>query len=43
MPRGIDGQPLFFTKENVTTIDAEMAKQMELFENLTHSFTPKQV
>ncbi|VDN05985.1 unnamed protein product, partial [Onchocerca ochengi] len=42
MPRGIDGQPLYFTKENVTEIDPEMARKVELFENLTYSLTPKQ-
>uniref|UniRef100_A0A1I7VR83 SAM domain-containing protein n=1 Tax=Loa loa TaxID=7209 RepID=A0A1I7VR83_LOALO len=43
MQRGIDGQPMYFTKENVTEIDPEMARKMELFENLTHSLTPKQL
>ncbi|CAG9532092.1 unnamed protein product, partial [Cercopithifilaria johnstoni] len=43
MPRGIDGQPMYFTKENVTEIDPEMARKMDVFENLTHSLTPKQL
>uniref|UniRef100_A0A1I8E8K9 Uncharacterized protein n=1 Tax=Wuchereria bancrofti TaxID=6293 RepID=A0A1I8E8K9_WUCBA len=43
MPRGIDGQPMFFTKENVTEIDPELARKVELFENLTHSLTLKQL
>ncbi|MCP9259761.1 hypothetical protein DINM_002963 [Dirofilaria immitis] len=43
MPRGIDGQPLYFTKENVTEIDPELARKVELFENLTYSLTPKQL
>ncbi|VDO27227.1 unnamed protein product [Onchocerca flexuosa] len=43
MPRGIDGQPLYFTKENVTEIDPELGRKMELFENLTYSLTPKQM
>ncbi|CAG9535778.1 unnamed protein product [Cercopithifilaria johnstoni] len=43
MPRGIDGQPMYFTKENVTEIDPEMARKMEVFENLTRSLTPKQL
>nr|CDP97156.1 Bm3750 [Brugia malayi] len=43
MPRGIDGQPMFFTKENVTEFDPELARKVELFENLTHSLTPKQL
>ncbi|VIO97884.1 conserved hypothetical protein [Brugia malayi] len=43
MPRGIDGQPMFFTKENVTEFDPELAREVELFENLTHSLTPKQL
>lgn len=43
MPRGIDGQPMYFTKENLTEIDPEMARKMELFENLTKSLTSKQV
>uniref|UniRef100_A0A0R3RNW0 Lipoxygenase domain-containing protein n=1 Tax=Elaeophora elaphi TaxID=1147741 RepID=A0A0R3RNW0_9BILA len=43
MPRGIDGQPMFFTKENVTEIDPEIVRKMDLFENLTNSLTAKQV
>ncbi|KAM3717602.1 Serum response factor-binding protein [Dirofilaria immitis] len=43
MPRGIDGQPLYFTKENVTEIDPELARKVELFENLTYSLTQKQM
>ncbi|VDO43051.1 unnamed protein product [Onchocerca flexuosa] len=43
MPRGIDGQPLYFTKENVTEIDPELARKVELFENLTYSLTSKQM
>ncbi|OZC08349.1 hypothetical protein X798_04702 [Onchocerca flexuosa] len=43
MPRGIDGQPLYFTKKNVTEIDPELARKVELFENLSYSLTPKQI
>ncbi|KAL3984792.1 Moulting cycle family protein [Acanthocheilonema viteae] len=43
MPRGIDGQPMYFTKENLTEIDPEMARKMEVFENLTRSLTSKQL
>lgn len=43
MPRGIDGQPMYFTKENLTEIDPELTRKMEVFENLTDSLTPKQV
>ncbi|VDM99729.1 unnamed protein product [Thelazia callipaeda] len=43
MRRGIDGQPLYFLKENLTEIDPKMIKKVELFENLTLSLTPKQL
>lgn len=43
-PRGIDGQPMYFTKENVTEIGGDPEKRkVESFENLTKSLTAKQV
>ncbi|MFH4976358.1 hypothetical protein AB6A40_003067 [Gnathostoma spinigerum] len=42
--RGIDGQPMFFSKENVTEISgAEGRKKIETFERLIKSYTPEQV
>uniref|UniRef100_A0A914ZGW4 Uncharacterized protein n=1 Tax=Parascaris univalens TaxID=6257 RepID=A0A914ZGW4_PARUN len=42
-PRGIDGQPMHFTKENATEILGEHGKrQIEVFEWLQSNFTEKQ-
>ncbi|VDK42503.1 unnamed protein product [Anisakis simplex] len=44
MPRGIDNQPLYFTKENLTDISGEQAKKkVELFESISQQLTRKQV
>lgn len=43
-PRGIDGQPMHFNKENATQILGEHGKrQIEVFEQLQSNFNDKQV
>lgn len=42
--RGPDGQPIYFTKENVTKLyGAFEASKIEVFEQLQKTFTPEQV
>ncbi|VDN24130.1 unnamed protein product [Gongylonema pulchrum] len=43
MPRGVDGQPLYFTRHNLTDIDPKQARQLDVFAQISRTLTSKQL